>query len=156
MASVVPAVTFNATVVVPVFRVSFCPTAMESVVFSSALISNCSASAVSERLVPTVALLNVRVLIEASCRLSVAPEFTVEALAILQKKKNLRLLQIVKSPLAAQPWDVRSVGADSFLLQQRDLKETAAGDLKVATKRAPSESEMKAMLFGWRVKHGTS
>ncbi|MBI3875316.1 MAG: bifunctional phosphoribosylaminoimidazolecarboxamide formyltransferase/IMP cyclohydrolase [Verrucomicrobia bacterium] len=54
----------------------------------------------------------------------IAPEFTAEALAILQKKKNLRLLQIIKSPSTAQPWDVRSVGADSFLLQQRDLKET--------------------------------
>ncbi|MCX6893998.1 MAG: bifunctional phosphoribosylaminoimidazolecarboxamide formyltransferase/IMP cyclohydrolase, partial [Verrucomicrobia bacterium] len=46
----------------------------------------------------------------------VAPEFTAAALAILQKKKNLRLLEITKCPLAAQPWDVRSVGADSFLL----------------------------------------
>ena len=56
----------------------------------------------------------------------VAPEFTAEALAILQKKKNLRLLKVLKSPLTAQPWDVRSVGADSFLLQERDLKTTAA------------------------------
>jgi phosphoribosylaminoimidazolecarboxamide formyltransferase/IMP cyclohydrolase len=81
----------------------------------------------------------------------VAPEFTAEALAVLQKKKNLRLLQIVKSPSAAQPWDVRSVGADSFLLQQRDLKITTAADLKIVTKRQPSEAELKAMLFGWRV-----
>jgi phosphoribosylaminoimidazolecarboxamide formyltransferase/IMP cyclohydrolase len=81
----------------------------------------------------------------------VAPEFSGEALAILQKKKNLRLLQIVKSPLTAQPWDVRSVGADSFLLQQRDLKITSAADLKIVTKRQPTEAELKAMLFGWRV-----
>ncbi len=81
----------------------------------------------------------------------VAPDFTPEALAILQKKKNLRLLQITKSPLAAQPWDMRGVGADSFLLQQRDLKTTTAADLKIATKRQPSEAELKAMLFGWRV-----
>ena len=81
----------------------------------------------------------------------VAPEFTAEALAILQKKKNLRLLQINKCPLSAQPWDVRSVGADSFLLQQRDLKVTTASDLKIVTKRQPTEAELKAMLFGWRV-----
>jgi phosphoribosylaminoimidazolecarboxamide formyltransferase / IMP cyclohydrolase len=81
----------------------------------------------------------------------VAPEFTAEALAVLQKKKNLRLLQVMKSPAAAQPWDVRSVGGDSFLLQQRDLKITRAADLKIVTKRAPSEGELKAMLFGWRV-----
>lgn len=81
----------------------------------------------------------------------VAPEFTPDALGILQKKKNLRLLQVVKPMVAAAPWDVRSVGANSFLLQERDLKVTAAADLKVATKRAPSEAELKAMLFGWRV-----
>ncbi|HEX7654305.1 MAG TPA: bifunctional phosphoribosylaminoimidazolecarboxamide formyltransferase/IMP cyclohydrolase [Verrucomicrobiae bacterium] len=81
----------------------------------------------------------------------VAPAFTPEALAILQKKKNLRLLLIRKSPLAAQPWDVRSVGADSFLLQQRDLKVTAETDLKIVTKRQPTAAELKAMLFGWRV-----
>jgi len=81
----------------------------------------------------------------------VAPEFSAEALAILQKKKNLRLLQIIKNPLAAQPWDMRSVGAESFLLQQRDLKITAATDLKIVTKRQPTEAELKAMLFGWRV-----
>jgi phosphoribosylaminoimidazolecarboxamide formyltransferase/IMP cyclohydrolase len=81
----------------------------------------------------------------------IAPEFTAEALAVLQKKKNLRLLQILKCPLSAQPWDVRSVGADSFLLQQRDLKMTTTGDLKIVTKRQPTAAELKAMLFGWRV-----
>ena len=81
----------------------------------------------------------------------VAPEFSQAALEILQKKKNLRLLQVVKCPLSAQPWDVRSVGADSFLLQQRDLKATAVADLKIVTKRPPTEAELKAMLFGWRV-----
>ena len=81
----------------------------------------------------------------------VAPEFTADALAVLQKKKNLRLLQIVKCPSDVAPWDVRSVGADSFLLQQRDMKSTGAEDLKMVTKRAPSDAELRAMLFGWRV-----
>ncbi len=81
----------------------------------------------------------------------VAPGFAPDALALLQKKKNLRLLQVLKSPLSAQPWDTRSVGADSFLLQQRDLKVTCADTLKVVTRRQPSEAELKAMLFGWRV-----
>ena len=84
----------------------------------------------------------------------VAPDFTPEALALLQKKKNLRLLKVLKSPLATQPWDLRSVGADSFLLQQRDLKITGADDLKIVTRRQPTALELQAMLFGWRiVKH---
>ncbi len=81
----------------------------------------------------------------------VAPDFTAEALAILQKKKNLRLLKTLKSLNASQPWDVRSVGADSFLMQQRDLKLTRAADLRIVTQRQPTEAELHAMLFGWRV-----
>jgi phosphoribosylaminoimidazolecarboxamide formyltransferase/IMP cyclohydrolase len=81
----------------------------------------------------------------------IAPDFAAEALAILQKKKNLRLLKLLKSPLNAQSWEVRSVGADSFLLQEHDLKTTTAKDLKIVTRRQPSEAELGAMLFGWRV-----
>jgi len=81
----------------------------------------------------------------------VAPEFSPEALAILQKKKNLRLLKVLKSPLAATARDLRSVGANSFLVQERDLKVTRAVDLKIVTKRQPAEAELQAMLFGWRV-----
>ncbi|MBI5383103.1 MAG: bifunctional phosphoribosylaminoimidazolecarboxamide formyltransferase/IMP cyclohydrolase [Verrucomicrobia bacterium] len=84
----------------------------------------------------------------------VAPDFTGEALAVLQKKKNLRLMKALKSPAGAPGRDVRSVGVESFLMQDRDLRKTRPADLKVVTKRAPTESEMKAMLFGWRiVKH---
>ena len=81
----------------------------------------------------------------------IAPAFSPEALAILQKKKNLRLLKSLKSPLTAPAFEVRSVGAESFLLQGRDLKTTTANDLKIVTRRRPSEAELKAMLFGWRV-----
>lgn len=84
----------------------------------------------------------------------IAPDFTVEALAILQKKKNLRVLKMLKPGGGVTPWDVRSVGADSFLMQQRDLKVTTAAELRIVTKRAPTEAELGAMLFGWRiVKH---
>jgi len=81
----------------------------------------------------------------------VAPEFSPEALAILQKKKNLRLLELLRCPATAAPWDVRGVGADSFLLQQRDERKTTAADLKIVTQRRPTEDEVRAMLFGWRV-----
>ncbi len=81
----------------------------------------------------------------------VAPEFTSEALAALQRKKNLRLLKLLKNPLTASQWDLRSVGAESFLVQERDLKAITAADLKVVTRRKPNEAELQAMLFGWRV-----
>jgi phosphoribosylaminoimidazolecarboxamide formyltransferase/IMP cyclohydrolase len=81
----------------------------------------------------------------------VAPDFTAEALNVLQKKKNLRLLKITRSLLEAPPWDIRSAGAESYLMQERDLKVTGASDLKIVTRREPTGSERQAMLFGWRV-----
>ena len=81
----------------------------------------------------------------------IAPDFSSEALEILQKKKNLRLIQVLKSPRGNTLFDLRSVGADSFLLQQSDLKTAARGDLRIVTKRQPTEDEFRAMLFGWRV-----
>jgi phosphoribosylaminoimidazolecarboxamide formyltransferase/IMP cyclohydrolase len=81
----------------------------------------------------------------------IAPDFSAEAMEILQKKKNLRLLKTVKSLALSPPWDVRSVGAESFLLQQRDLQMASPETLKIVTKRKPTEAELKAMLFGWRV-----
>jgi phosphoribosylaminoimidazolecarboxamide formyltransferase/IMP cyclohydrolase len=81
----------------------------------------------------------------------VAPDFTPDAAALLQKKKNLRLLKVLQDPATPAALEVRSVGAESFLVQERDLKRVTAADLKVATRRQPTDAEMQAMLFGWRV-----
>ena len=81
----------------------------------------------------------------------VAPSFEAPALEILSKKKNLRLIQILKSSSAAGQFDLRSVGADSYLLQERDLKSTTRDSVKIVTRRQPTDAEWRAMLFGWRV-----
>jgi phosphoribosylaminoimidazolecarboxamide formyltransferase/IMP cyclohydrolase len=81
----------------------------------------------------------------------VAPDFSAEALEILQKKKNLRLMKTLKPEYGSRPWDLRSVGADSFLLQRQDSITTTTESLKIVTKRYPTETELNAMLFGWRV-----
>jgi phosphoribosylaminoimidazolecarboxamide formyltransferase/IMP cyclohydrolase len=81
----------------------------------------------------------------------VAPEFAPEALEVLQKKKNLRLLKALKPIRQSTLSDIRGVGADSFLVQDRDLKHITAADLKLVTKRKPTDAELEAMLFGWRV-----
>jgi phosphoribosylaminoimidazolecarboxamide formyltransferase / IMP cyclohydrolase len=81
----------------------------------------------------------------------IAPDFAADSLVILQRKKNLRLLKMLKSPRDARPLDVRSVGADSFLMQERDLKSTGGADLKIVSRREPSPAELSTMLFGWRV-----
>ncbi|MBA4150249.1 MAG: bifunctional phosphoribosylaminoimidazolecarboxamide formyltransferase/IMP cyclohydrolase [Verrucomicrobia bacterium] len=81
----------------------------------------------------------------------VAPDFAPDALALLQKKKNLRLLKILKNAVQPGSRDVRSVSAESYLMQERDLRTVQASDLKIVTKRQPTELELEAMLFGWRV-----
>jgi len=81
----------------------------------------------------------------------VAPDFTAEALAVLQKKKNLRLLKVLRCPATAPGLEIRSVGAESFLLQQRDLPDADFSAWKVVTRRPPTEAERAAMEFGWRV-----
>ena len=84
----------------------------------------------------------------------IAPDFAPEAVALLQKKKNLRLLKILRPLAASSPFDARSVGAESWLLQERDQRRITRADVKIVTKRAPTDAEMQAMLFGWRiVKH---
>jgi phosphoribosylaminoimidazolecarboxamide formyltransferase/IMP cyclohydrolase len=84
------------------------------------------------------------------CEVIIAPAFTPEALAILGKKKNLRLM-ISKGSLPADSLkEVRSV-VGGLLVQDRDTLSGRTQDWEVVTKRKPSESEMRALQFGWNV-----
>jgi phosphoribosylaminoimidazolecarboxamide formyltransferase/IMP cyclohydrolase len=95
-----------------------------------------------------------RAISEIFSEVIIAPDFEADALRVLQAKRNLRLIKITKTGLDTDEYDLRSVGFGSFLLQERDAKHTTASDLKVVTKRQPSNAELQAMLFGWRiVKH---
>ena len=79
----------------------------------------------------------------------VAPEFEAEARAILQKKKNLRLIRLLTSAKEAVPArNVRSVAGGILVQDANSMSEIAQN---VVTKRAPSKDELKAMVFGWRV-----
>ncbi len=84
----------------------------------------------------------------------VAPDFAPDALELLQKKRNLRLLKILQWPAAGRSVEFRSVGADSLLAQEPDAGKISAEQLRIVTKRPPTDSELQAMLFGWKlVKH---
>ncbi len=79
----------------------------------------------------------------------IAPEFDSEGRAILQKKKNLRLIRLLSSGVAARPkTDIRSVYG-GVLVQDADGPVEIAQN--VVTKRAPTKAELDAMLFAWRV-----
>ena len=79
----------------------------------------------------------------------IAPDFEIEARAILQKKKNLRLIRLLTPAKEARPTtDLRSV-CGGVLVQDADVD----GEMKpkAVTKKKPTKMELNAMLFGWRV-----
>jgi len=79
----------------------------------------------------------------------IAPDFEPEARSILQKKKNLRLIRLATSTTSARPAvDIRSV-CGGVLVQDADIAEKATRN--IVTKRRPTKTELKGMLFGWRV-----
>jgi phosphoribosylaminoimidazolecarboxamide formyltransferase/IMP cyclohydrolase len=80
----------------------------------------------------------------------IAPEFDADALAILSKKKNLRLMRAKVGLRADSLREIRAV-IGGVLVQDRDQKPINPRDFKVVTKRVPTADEMSAMLFGWRV-----
>ena len=81
----------------------------------------------------------------------IAPGASDEALAIVAAKKNLRLLIAGGLPdPAAGGTTVRSV-AGGLLVQDRDAGRATVPDLKVVSKRSPSEAEVADLLFAFRV-----
>jgi phosphoribosylaminoimidazolecarboxamide formyltransferase/IMP cyclohydrolase len=81
----------------------------------------------------------------------IAPGADDAARAVLSAKKNLRLLVTEGMPDPAAPGlTVRSL-AGGLLVQDRDAGRLGDGDLKVVTRRAPSERERADLLFAFRV-----
>ncbi len=79
----------------------------------------------------------------------VAPDFAPAALALLQKKKNLRLIKALR-PGSGMALELRSVGG-ALLAQEPDVKSMDAAGWRLAAKRPPTEAERQAMMFGWRI-----
>jgi phosphoribosylaminoimidazolecarboxamide formyltransferase/IMP cyclohydrolase len=83
--------------------------------------------------------------------LVIAPTIDDDAMAILKTKKNLRILETGSLPTREGPSQtVRSV-AGGLLVQDRDLGRIAPEALKIVTKRAPTEAELKDLIFAWQV-----
>ncbi len=79
----------------------------------------------------------------------IAPEVSAAALEVLAAKKNVRVLACgFWSKAPAQRLDFKRV-TGGLLVQDADLALTA--DIKVVTQRAPSDKQMKDLMFAWRV-----
>ena len=82
----------------------------------------------------------------------VAPSFTPEALARFASKKNLRLLEIAPGPSAdGKPARTLKQVSGGFLMQDADRGIVTEAEFRVATERAPTPEEMRALKFAWSV-----
>jgi phosphoribosylaminoimidazolecarboxamide formyltransferase/IMP cyclohydrolase len=84
----------------------------------------------------------------------VAPAFEPQALELLRKRRDLRILQAPPSrPGAGRPLDLRRV-AGGALVQTADALEEDPSTWRCATQRHPTEAELVDLAFAWRaVKH---
>jgi phosphoribosylaminoimidazolecarboxamide formyltransferase/IMP cyclohydrolase len=82
----------------------------------------------------------------------IAPAYTDDALALIAKKVNVRVLE-VPLPVKGVPgnaWDLKRVGG-GFLIQSPDGENVAETGLRVVTRRAPTPEEVRDLMFVWRV-----
>ena len=81
----------------------------------------------------------------------IAPSIAADAIEVVKAKQNVRLL-------ACGEWGTERIGGLDYkrvngglLVQDRDNGMVTESDLKVVTKRVPTEAEMRDLLFAWKV-----
>lgn len=106
----------------------------------------------------TVDLATAKQLHELFLEIILAPDFTDDALELLTRKKNIRLLKLGELeaasycvPTAGAPtWKLNSIGGGA-LVQSADEAAVNVKEWKVVSKRQPEEAEWEQMDFAWRV-----
>lgn len=88
----------------------------------------------------------------------IAPSFTADALEILQKKKNIRLLRLgdISAKLPKGTFDMKKV-AGGLLVQDYNSELLNADEMKCVTDAKPTDEQMKDLIFAMKVvKHAKS
>ncbi|MFA5940840.1 MAG: bifunctional phosphoribosylaminoimidazolecarboxamide formyltransferase/IMP cyclohydrolase [Sinimarinibacterium sp.] len=81
----------------------------------------------------------------------IAPAVSAAARAAVAAKQNVRLMECGAFPVQrAAAWDFKRV-AGGLLVQDLDIAPIAASDLKLVTKRKPTDAELRDLLFAWQV-----
>ncbi len=80
----------------------------------------------------------------------IAPSVSAAASEVVSAKKNVRLLVCGQWSTQTTGFDVKRVNG-GLLVQDRDQGMVSLGDLKVVTKRQPTEEELRDALFCWKV-----
>ncbi len=88
-------------------------------------------------------------LASAFLEIIVAPAFDDDARQQLQKKKNLRLIELPVTPAGDDELDYKRVRG-GFLVQTRMRMRFDDSDWRVVTQRAPETAEMRDLRFAWR------
>jgi phosphoribosylaminoimidazolecarboxamide formyltransferase / IMP cyclohydrolase len=92
-----------------------------------------------------------RVITEILTEVIIAPDATEEAIAIIAKRRNLRLLLAGSLPDPRAPGLTAKTVAGGLLVQSRDNAVVDDITLKTVTKRAPDEAELRDLRFAFRV-----
>ena len=79
----------------------------------------------------------------------ISSEFEDDALEIFKRKKNLRVLRVAKVG-QEKSLEYRTISG-GMLVQNLDIKQITAADLVFAAKRQPTDEEVRALLFAWKV-----
>jgi phosphoribosylaminoimidazolecarboxamide formyltransferase/IMP cyclohydrolase len=80
----------------------------------------------------------------------IAPAYTDDALAVIAKKANVRVLEVPLAEGSHNAWDMKRVGG-GFLVQSPDAAALRESELRVVTRRAPTAGELRDLMFVWRV-----
>jgi phosphoribosylaminoimidazolecarboxamide formyltransferase/IMP cyclohydrolase len=80
----------------------------------------------------------------------IAPEYEQGVLELLTKKKDRRLMKQISNLRKVRELDIRKV-VGGVLVQDPDQHRIHPNDLRVVTKRKPTDTEMQALLFAWRI-----
>ncbi|MCL9783500.1 bifunctional phosphoribosylaminoimidazolecarboxamide formyltransferase/IMP cyclohydrolase [Vibrio sp. S4M6] len=80
----------------------------------------------------------------------IAPKVSQGAIEVVAAKKNVRLLECGEWTTKTTGFDVKRING-GLLVQDRDQGMVSASDLKVVSKRQPSQEELKDALFCWKV-----
>jgi phosphoribosylaminoimidazolecarboxamide formyltransferase/IMP cyclohydrolase len=79
----------------------------------------------------------------------IAPSFENRALSLFRERKNLRLLELKDLNIIDEPEFKRVAGG--MLLQAKDILTLDESNLKVVTKKKPTDAQMQSLIFGFKV-----
>ena len=92
-----------------------------------------------------------RRMVEIFTEVVIAPEADDDAIAVFAARRNLRLLLTGALPDPSAPGETFKSVAGGFLVQSRDTARLTAAELKIVTKRTPTQAEVRDMLFAFTV-----